>query len=355
MRSFTHSVTRGLNALYFAGSSVYCLLAYSSFANEQFIRPQLIEWLPGLVGHHHELFWLTVVVTLPTLMPMLRRGTSRARIVAGTYLGLNLAVGLWLAANPVLSMVGSDGRTLTLAFLCLLPPLALAGVDHVTVPPPVVRRIDDRRLFLTLITAAVLVWLTYVLLIAWYAPRTPGVDLGPAALAVAIGVSLASHLLLFALVYLVASAVLSVSSVARHPLAEYWALSALSAGGLALVLQRVVAATLSFGSAESWILSGWLSLVVVAVWSGLVWQRVAGTNITGATSVGAEPVHGDAIDIWFLPLTGHGRAIAFVGVLVLPFLAMGLRTAVEHFDWTSCSRSSVCSWCGWLRSSGQVL
>ena len=333
MRSFTHSVARGLNALYFAGSSVYCLLAYSSFANEQFIRPQLIDWLPGLVAHHHELFWLTVVVTLPTLVPILRRSASRARIVAATYLGLNLVVGLWLAANPVLSMVGSDGRTLTLAFLCLLPPLALAGVDHVTVASPVVRRIDDRRLFVALMTAAVLVWLTYVLLIAWHAPRSPGVDLGAAALAVAIGVSLVSHLLLFALVYLVASAVLSVASVTRHPLAEYWALSALSVVGLALVLQRVVAATLSFGSAESWILSGWLSVVVVAVWSGLVWQRVACTNIAGATSAGAESVQVDAIDIWFMPLTGHVRAIAFVGVLVLPFLALGLRTAVEHFDW----------------------
>ena len=221
MMSLTHSVARALNTLYFAGSSVYCLLGYSSFANEQFIRPQLIEWLPGLVGHHHELFWLTVVVTLPTLVPMLRRGTPRVRLVTATYLGLNLAVGFWLTANPVLSMVGSDDRTLTLAFLCLLPPLALAGVDHVTVPPPVVRRVDDRRLFVALATAAVLVWVTYVLLIAWYAPRMPGVDLAPAALAVAIGVSLVSHLLLFALVYLVVSAVLSVASLARHPLAEY--------------------------------------------------------------------------------------------------------------------------------------
>ena len=126
MRALTLNLARMLNALYFVGSSVYCLLGYSSFANEQFIRPQLIGWLPGLVARHHELFWLTVFVTLPTLVPTLRHGTSRRRVAAATYLGLNVAIGLWLASNPVLSMVGSDGRTLTLAFLCLIPPLALA-------------------------------------------------------------------------------------------------------------------------------------------------------------------------------------------------------------------------------------
>jgi hypothetical protein len=328
-----HSLARALNTLYFAGSSVYCLLGYSSFANEQFIRPQLIDWLPGLVAHHHELFWLTVVVTLPTLVPMLRSGVRRARPVAATYLGLNLILGLWLTGNPVLSMVGSDSRTLFLAFLWLVPPLALAGVDHVTVPPPVVRRIDDRRLFVAFVTAAILVWLTYVLLIAWYGPRTPGVDLAPPALAAAIGISLVSHLLLFALVYLVASAVLSVASLAGHPLAQYWALSLLSVVGVALVLQRVVAATLSFGSAESWILSGWLGVVVVAVWSGLVWQRIARTTVPGAASVEAVRAEGDSLDAWFVPLTGHARAMALLGVLVLPLLALGLRTAVEHFDW----------------------
>ena len=98
-----------------------------------------------------------------------------------------------------------------------------------------------------------------------------------------------------------------------------------------MVLQRVVAATLSFGSAESWILSGWLSVVVVAVWSGLVWQRVARTNVPGAVDAGA--VETDSLDIWFMPLTGRIHAIALVGVLLLPVLALALRTTVEHFDW----------------------
>ena len=331
--SLTHGVARVFNILYVAGSSVYCLLAYSPFANEQFIRPQLIDWLPGLVAHHHELFWLTVIVTLPTLAPMIRRGTPRARLMAATYLAFDVALGLWLTANPVLSTVGPDSRTLMLAFLCLLPPLALAGVDHATVSPPVVRRIDDRRLFFAFTMAAVLVWLTYVLLIPWYAPRTPGVDVAPAALAGAIGISFVSHLLLFALVYLVASAALSVASLARGPLTQYWTLGALSAVGLALMLQRVVAATLSFGSVESWILSGWLSMVLAAVWSGIVWQRVARTTVPGATAVDARRVEGDSIDLWFLPLAGHARAVAIAGVLALPLLALGLRTAVEHFDW----------------------
>jgi hypothetical protein len=333
MRSLTLSLARLLSTVYFVGSSLYCLLGYSSFANEQFIRPQLIGWLPGLVARHHELFWLTVLVTLPTLVPTLRHGTPRRRGAAAAYLGLNAAIGLWLTSNPVLSMVGSDSWTLTLAFLCLLPPFALAVLDHVTVSPPVVARIDDRRLFLTVAAASILVWLTYAVLLPWYIARTPGIDLTPAALGVAVGISLVSHLFLFALVYLVAGVAFSVASLHRRSLAQYWTVFLLSIVAVASVLERVVADGLSFGRAESWILSGGISVVLVAVWSGLAWQHADGAAASGRRSFETGPGAQDSIDIWFLPMTFRLPAFAIVGVIALPALALGLRAAVEHIDW----------------------
>jgi hypothetical protein len=345
MTSLWYGAARGFNTLYFVGSSLYCLLGYSSFANEQFIRPQLISWLPGLVNHHHELFWLALLTTLPTMVPTFRRGSPRARAAAAAYVVVQAGVGLWIIANPVLPTVDLDDRTLRFALLFLLPPLALACLDHATVPRPAVRRVDDRHVFLTFATAAALIWATYAILVPWYLPRMPGVNPGATALAVAAGVSLTSHLLLFAGMYLVAGGALRVASFARTPTADYWAVSGVSALGLALVLQRVVAATLSFGSAEAWILSAGVSLVLTAVWSGLCWQQAAARNPSlDAITRDSGLAQDDAIDVWFRPLIRGHRWVAFVGIAVMPAVAVGLRSAVERFDWNFLfQRIGVCA------------
>ena len=333
MTSLWFGAARGFNALYFVGSSLYCLLGFSSFANEQFIRPQLISWLPGLVNHHHESFWVALLVTLPTLVPALRRGSKAARTAAATYLLTSVGVGMWLVVNPVLATVGQDDATLRLALLFLLPPLALALLDHATVPGPIVRRVDDGHVFLTFATAAALVWVTYALLVPWYLPRMPGINPGATALTVATGVSLTSHLLLFAAMYLVAGAALWAGSFMRAAIVDYWVLCGLTTVALALVLQRVVAATLSFGHAETWILCGGMSLVITAVWSGLCWQQAAQDTARGSRTRDRLYAEDDSIDIWFRPLTRGHRWVAIAGVVTLPILAAGLRSAVERFDW----------------------
>ncbi|MGE0864732.1 MAG: sulfatase-like hydrolase/transferase [Vicinamibacterales bacterium] len=316
-------IARALNTAYFVGTCVYCLLSYSSFAYAQFIKPQLVGWIPTAAATHHQWFMLTVAVTLPTLIPAMRRGGSVQRAAAAGYLAASVGLGLWLLVNPVLLLAGPNPRTLTLAMLCLVPPFALAVIDHVTAARPVLRRVDGSRLFVGAAAAAIAVWLAYALLIPWYVPRTVGVDLSWAALALAAGVSLLSHLLVFALVYLVAAAAVAVAALARSTHAEYWALAALSAAALSFVLHRVVASALSFQDAESWVLAGGLSLVLVAIWSGIAWQYPV------AASPDGEPP--DAIDLWFSPIAG--RPVAVVGLVLLPLIALGLRTAVAQFDW----------------------
>lgn len=175
MRALAFAAARLLNALYFVGSFVYCSLSYSEFAYEQFIRPQLIGWLPDLVARHHEMFWLTLLVTVPTLVPALEERTARGRTAAALYVGLNMALGVWLVVNPVLALVAHDTRSLVVAFLCLVPPLGLAVVDHLTAAPPSPRAIDEPHLFLGAVTASVAIWLAYVVLIPWNLPRTRGV------------------------------------------------------------------------------------------------------------------------------------------------------------------------------------
>jgi len=316
------ALARALNAAYFVGTCVYCLLSYSSFAYAQFIKPQLVGWIPGMVATHHLWFWVTVLVTAPTLVPALRRGTPTRRIAAASYLVANVGLGLWLLVNPVLLLAGPNPRTLTLATLCLLPPFALAVVDHLTAGRRALRSIESPRLFVATAAASVAIWLAYVVLIPWYMPRTAGVELSWAALLLAVAVSLLSHLLVFALVYLIAAAGVAVAALLHRPQAEYWALSALCAGALAFVFHRVVASALSFQPAESWVLSGGLSVLFVAIWSGVAWQQPVAAS-------GGEP--GDAIDLWFSPIAG--RITVALGLTLLPLIALGLRTAVAQFDW----------------------
>jgi len=314
-------LARALNAAYFVGTCVYCLLSYSSFAYQQFIKPQLVGWIPDMAATHHQWFWLTLLVTAPTLVPALRSGTAVQRAAVAAYLGANVSLGLWLLVNPVLLLAGPNPRTLMLAVLCLLPPLALAVVDHLTAARPVLRPIESPRLFMGAAVASAAIWIAYVLLIPWYIPRTVGVELSWAALLLAAIVSLLSHLLVFALVYLVAAAVVALAALLRRPLAEYWALLALGAGALAFVLHRVVASALSFQPAESWVLSGGLGVLFVATWSGVAWQQPAAIHDGDA----------DAVDLWFRPIAG--RIGVTLGLFLLPLIALGLRTAFAQFDW----------------------
>ena len=145
MKALGFAILRGLNAAYFVVSSLYCVLSYSSFAYAQFIRPQLVGWLPDLIAVHHQAFWLTLVFTAPTLVAVIRSAGMRRRAAAAIYLGTQVALGLWLVTNPVLAMAGPNTRTLVLAILWLVPPFALAIVDHITTTPPSFGRIGDRR------------------------------------------------------------------------------------------------------------------------------------------------------------------------------------------------------------------
>jgi hypothetical protein len=318
------ALSRALNATYFVASCVYCLLSYSSFAYAQFIRPQLVGWIPGVAATHHQWFWLTVLITLPTLVPALRDGTPHRRIAAVLYLFASVAIGLWLLANPVLSLAGPNPRTLVLAVLCLAPPLALALVDHLTAEVPAVRRIDRSHLFASVAAAAIAIWVSYVVLSPWYLPRTVGVDLPWASLGLALGVSLVSHLLVFGLVYLLVAAGLALAALVRAPLAEYWMIAALWIAALSLVFHRVVASALSFQAAETWVLSGWLSFVIVAVWSGIAWHSAGPAAEAGVSN--------DALDVWFSPIARRPR-LAMAALVVLPLVALVLRSAVAQLDW----------------------
>src|SRR5262245_35718054 len=93
-RSTSVALVRVVNTLFFLLAALYCLLTYSSFAYQQFVRPHLVSWLTGFASWHHLAFWLMLIGTAWTLLPGLKRG--RGRLVAWMYLAAMTCIGVLL-------------------------------------------------------------------------------------------------------------------------------------------------------------------------------------------------------------------------------------------------------------------
>ena len=57
-------LSRAANTLFFAVTATYCILTYSSFAYQQFIRPHLVSALSSFVVWHHLWHWVMLGLTI---------------------------------------------------------------------------------------------------------------------------------------------------------------------------------------------------------------------------------------------------------------------------------------------------
>jgi hypothetical protein len=61
------AAARAANLGFFLVTATYCLLSYSPFAYQNFIRPHMIAALASFVVWHHLWFWLMLAITALTL------------------------------------------------------------------------------------------------------------------------------------------------------------------------------------------------------------------------------------------------------------------------------------------------
>ena len=313
------ALARAVNAIFFLTTSSYCLLTYSSFAYQQFIKPHLVNWLTGFVVWHHLAFWLMLLLTAWTLVPELRRG--RWRSVAWSYLAISVAVGTLLLVRPILPQVENNGRGLALALVALLPPIWLAVFDHrhaLALTPS-----SEGRVFKSALIAAVLVWGCQVAVIPWRWNQTGDITLRTGDFAFGVVTSLAGHVLVFAILAAAVSVLIRASRKAGSGAGEYWLIVLTSAAGVMLVTNRIVFAGIAFSGAAAWTLSMLFGVLVAAVWSGAV-HILRADRADHAES---------AIDSWLSPLPFHRTPIA-AGVLasLVVVEAAGI-SYLMTFDW----------------------
>ena len=320
-RAVLVALARAVNAIFFLTTSSYCLLTYSSFAYQQFIKPHLVNWLTGFVVWHHLAFWLMLILTAWTLLPELRAG--RWRVVAWSYLAVSIAVGIVLLVKPALPQVENNGRGLALALVALLPPIWLAIFDHRN--PRVLTPSSEDRLLKSALIAALLVWACQVAVIPWRWNQTGDITLTAGDYAFGILTSLVGHALVFAMLAGAMIAILRAGRRIRADAAvEYWLLVVASAIGITLVTNRIVFASIAFAGAAAWTLSILFGVLAASVWSGVV-------HILRSDRPAARE---SAIDLWLAPLPFH--RMRWIAIGVLASLVLVEATGISYlmtFDW----------------------
>ncbi len=314
---------RAGNALFFILTATYCLLTYSSFAYQQFIRPHLVSSLTSFVIWHHLWHWVALGVTALTLVPELGRG--RGRSLAWTYLASMTVLGVVLLFRPILPEVENDGLGLRLAFLFLVPPLWLALYDHLaTAQRFAPTATDDRRIVVSGLAAAVAVWLMHLAAAPFRFDDLGDLPLSRTALLFGTATSLIVHLGMFAAatVLLIVALRVVVRARDRGP-AEYGLIALLSMLGATLVAGNLVFSALSFHGVPAWLLAAEVGAVLTTVWSGMARRIAAGSE----TSV-------SALDAWLCPILGStSRPMALAMLFVLPVAAFLVAERAARMDW----------------------
>lgn len=322
-RSTLVALARGANALFFLLTSSYCLLTYSSFAYQQFIKPHLVNWLTGFVVWHHLGFWLALLVTAWTLLPDLQRERGAVRVLAWGYVAASALVGVVLLVRPVLPQVENNGRGLALALAALVPPIWLALVDHHGRFQP--RPSSESRMLGAALLAGAVVWACQIVVIPWRLGQTGEITLTRAGIAFGVLNSAIGHALVFGVLGVLAIAILRLGArIGSKGSAEYYGLLAAAAVALTLVTNRLVFASIAFFGAAAWALSVMFGVLVASVWSGVA--RIVQRDRAGSEASALE---------WLLsPLPGAERRGVSVAVLAaLVAIEAGAIAYLLTFDW----------------------
>lgn len=345
-RSVLVSLARVANAVFFLVTATYCLLSYSPFAYQQFIRPHMVAALSDFVVWHTAGFWLMLAVTALTLAPELRGG--RGRVIAWTYLAVSLGAAVALSVWPVLPQVEDNRRGLTLALAALAWPLWLGAYDHVATSRSfaALPSNEGRRLKSTAL-AAVFVWAGQLVAIPWRFDQSGDIPLTRFDVAFGIATSAVAHVAAFAVIYLAVLALVRLGRLMRRPgtpgVREYWLLVAGTALAGTLVTDRLVFSAISFTGSVAWVVAAALGCALAVLWSSIA-RRLAADA--------AEPR--SALDVWLGPIDPGGSPWRTAGAL-LALLAVGhyaLWTATT-FDWDFVLQK-LCILAIWLLAFGFI-
>lgn len=255
----------------------YGATALSPFAFDMFVKPRLFTWLETFVAWHHLFFLAAGVASSATLIPLLAAGrrqpSARLRVAwwaAVAYVVVIGAAALSLLAAPRLALATSGRQDLMVVPGALVPLIWLAVIDHLVAWPllrhPAGEETAQRRLVVTALAAASLLWLAHQLRITVVASSDGGTLAGALGGAWALALTAAA----FGAAALVLMLIAAVAAGTRSPRAWEYALAViLAAVAVAAFVRRVVLPPLLFGDAAATAAAVSLGGAVVLMVAGL--------------------------------------------------------------------------------------
>jgi hypothetical protein len=317
------AAARLANALFFLAGSAYGLLSCSPFAYRQFIEPKVVPALNDFVAVSPWLFWAMYLLTLLTLLPLIRGGAARRLALA--YLVVWGGIGVAVAIAPPLATIGSSWRALAVGLLALASPVSLAIVDHAAWRIPELGTIDARRALVGCLCTAAAVWAVYAAAAPLRLAHAGGLTLPTPTLGAALAASLVFHLFVFMAIFLAIASAVALASFAERPAhVSYWLLVALLALAVGIVIYALVCASIALASWTGVLASSAIGLTAAAVWADLALLR----------GQPPSPRTLDSLDLFSAPVGGGGaRAVPAAFMIAMPFIAYLLVEAVSRFDW----------------------
>lgn len=255
---------------------LYALVASSTFAYLQFLKPRVFGWTATLADWHAILAWPALAALMLALWPDLRCASQRRTMAIGLLVVCGAAVA-GAAHTPLLPGLANDSRSLWVALAALAPLLVLTLLDQwrfsrsieqiVAEVPPVA---DGRWLRSTVLAAASLTLASAVLA----ALRTSGrfePDLRVVGLLYGAWRSLASHLVVWTAVFLCGA--LTTHAVAGRRSMAWWIWSGLFVAVAAMLFDRSVGSVLSLPPGFRVAISLAVGVSIVGTWSGVQLMR----------------------------------------------------------------------------------
>jgi membrane-anchored protein YejM (alkaline phosphatase superfamily) len=310
-------------------TSFYCLLVYIPFTRQSVIEWSLIKWLPVFVKFHTLLYWAALSLLSATLLPGLRRAETKRITVA--FLSTHALLGVFLLFRPLLSDLPTDERSFIWSLIALFPLLWLAAIDCISHHREfkAAERTESRFTYTMVALSAVFLSLLYVGVFYLRYVKRGIVSFRWTEMLVAVVWSIASHLLVFTLIFVILKLIRIISGRFAAPSKISFYLYNLLASIISmLIFRKVIFSAISFNNHYADVFSITVSLALTAFVFGLGLRLRgfgAGSPYEEVESISARWAFNQK-SLW------AARALLLVGVMIA---AYAVPASVASTDWNS--------------------
>lgn len=324
-------LTRLCFGLFVLLTSLYCLMNYIPLTRNSIIKLALVGWLPVFVKFHPLLYWIAFGLVSTTLGADLRRAKTK-RLARG-FIAIHLCFGVLLLFRPLLTQIPEDERSFIWSVIALFPLIWIAVIDYVGHHDQVKwQKSGARRLaFTTVALSALFLSLLYVGVFYLRYVERGIVSFRPTEMFVAVGWSVASHLLVFTLIFVVLKLTQAVSGRFSNPSKVQFFLHNLLASMIGmLIFRKVIFSAISFNNHSADLFSVAVSIALAAFVSGVMLRlRSSPPETMFETDNSRPPFITKSQSLWL------ARAFGMACLALIAVLAYAIPVNIATTDWNS--------------------